>query len=203
MAERTRTLSALALILAGGRSSRMGTDKRFLRYGSDTFLERACETAGEAFGKQNVLVSGKIEGLFTIPDLIPGYGPIGGFYSVLRHLDEMKQMPEWVCVIPVDMPRISCAILSILKNESKKAADSTKAICYEGFELPAIFRAGDGLLKVMDSLLKTEKSSMRSIMSLQQMLGVKKISLPRNTDSLFSNVNTPDDYEVVCHVSQV
>lgn len=88
-------------VLAGGRSSRMGSDKAGMRLGELTLLEiavgklrRICE---------EVVVVGQRElvprGVRVIEDLRPGCGPLGGMEAALTDAGEGSAM-----FLPVDMP---------------------------------------------------------------------------------------------------
>lgn len=97
-----------ALILAGGKSSRMGQDKPLLRLGGQTMLERAC-AFGRALGCP-VLVAGGREDHFAqlppgcraVPDETPGLGPLGGLCAGLAAMET-----ELALVWAVDMPFLS------------------------------------------------------------------------------------------------
>lgn len=72
-----------ALILAGGKSARMGQDKAWLRLGNETFLARQIRLAHEV-GASEVLISGRANtdysnfGCPVLRDEIPHSGPLAG-----------------------------------------------------------------------------------------------------------------------------
>jgi molybdopterin-guanine dinucleotide biosynthesis protein A len=90
-----------AYILAGGKSTRMRTDKALLRLGGKTFLERAIECTLQLFRGVYVVgrdhVDPRVKGSF--PDMIEGIGPLGGIYTALRRTDQ-----EYNFFIGVDYP---------------------------------------------------------------------------------------------------
>lgn len=79
------------VVLAGGLSSRLGTDKAALMLdGSETLLMRTVKLLLKAVPK--VLVAGRVDaelealpGVECIPDNWPGCGPVGGIASALLH----------------------------------------------------------------------------------------------------------------------
>lgn len=88
------------IILAGGKSSRMGTDKAFLEIGGKTLLHRAVEFC-QPFCDE-ILVSSnnpehKVGGFRLINDEIRDCGPMGGIYSCLK-----QSKNEWNFVLSVD-----------------------------------------------------------------------------------------------------
>lgn len=105
------------VILAGGLSSRMGTDKADLRYQSRTFLEHQIEK-GREMGISEILVSGYRGEHCTgqvVPDRLIKKGPLGGMEACLRQAKHEKCL-----VLSVDCPLISVQELKNLIKESQK-----------------------------------------------------------------------------------
>lgn len=78
-----------ALVLAGGKSTRLGTDKVVLPFSGRTLLARMVELAGRHCAR--VWVSGREPGALGVdapwlPDDEPGMGPLGGILTGLRHI---------------------------------------------------------------------------------------------------------------------
>lgn len=99
------------LLLAGGKSLRMGKDKARLLYGGKTFAELIIDKAKEV-GIDRIFVSGfELEGDVgeVVWDRYPDRGPLGGLHAC------MKEMETPFClVLPVDVPRLSPEILEEL-----------------------------------------------------------------------------------------
>lgn len=85
------------VILCGGKSSRMGTDKTFLPFGTDSLLNYQIKRFRPYFDQIYLSVQDKQDKAFDystycgcreIPDLYPGIGPIGGLYSCLTEIPE-------------------------------------------------------------------------------------------------------------------
>ncbi|MCU6761723.1 Molybdopterin-guanine dinucleotide biosynthesis protein B [uncultured Roseburia sp.] len=85
------------VILCGGKSSRMGTDKAFLPFGTDSLLNYQIKRFRSCFEHIYISVQDKQDKSFDysaycgcreIPDLYPGIGPIGGLYSCLMQIPE-------------------------------------------------------------------------------------------------------------------
>ena len=79
-----------AVVLAGGRSSRMGRDKLELTLGGKTLLESAVSRFSEAFEKVFISVADAkkypdIEAP-RIVDILPGAGPMSGLHAALKSL---------------------------------------------------------------------------------------------------------------------
>ncbi len=83
------------IILAGGKSSRMGSPKENILLGDFTFLE-TLKTLGESIGFSEIIVSG-----IDLFDEFKERGPLGGLYTCLKNMKN-----EIAFVLPVDCPNI-------------------------------------------------------------------------------------------------
>ncbi|WHZ28609.1 MAG: Molybdenum cofactor guanylyltransferase [Nitrospira sp.] len=76
------------VLLAGGKSRRMGEDKRFILLGQRTLFERTCTVLSELFEQVCVVIAQDSPllqaGVPVVRDLIPGCGSLGGLYTGLR-----------------------------------------------------------------------------------------------------------------------
>jgi molybdenum cofactor guanylyltransferase len=90
---------AAAFILAGGKSSRMGEDKAFLRLGGKTLLEIARELASKVCGHVSVVGDRARFGPEAIEDIFPDSGPLGGIHAALT-----STRSDLNLVIAVDTP---------------------------------------------------------------------------------------------------
>ena len=112
-----------AVILAGGRSSRMGRDKAFLKIDGQTLLSRQIALARSA-GAEAVYLSGRpatdysATGCPVLMDAFPGCGPLAG---VERGLATSRT--PWLLVLAVDLPAINAEFLArLLRSCSKTGA---------------------------------------------------------------------------------
>ena len=92
------------LILAGGKSSRMGTDKSLLTMpdSQQTLLEY-CQEQLALVCDDNVFVSGS-QHQQGIADVIPNCGPLSGIHAVIVHINAYHPNINELLVIAVDMP---------------------------------------------------------------------------------------------------
>jgi molybdopterin-guanine dinucleotide biosynthesis protein A len=101
------------IILAGGRSSRMGTDKAFTKIGDKTLIENTCgllkKYCIEILISANKKINETISGQCVIPDEREGLGPIGGIYSCLKHSGTINNL-----VVAVDIPFINHGLIQFL-----------------------------------------------------------------------------------------
>jgi len=97
-------------IMAGGQSSRMGTDKSFIPLLGKPMVEHVIDKL-DGLGDELILITNQIEkyaylGCATFGDLIPGKGPLGGLYTALSH----SSNPH-VLVVACDMPWLNRSLL--------------------------------------------------------------------------------------------
>jgi len=112
----------LGVVLAGGKSSRMGTSKALLMRSSSKSVGQSSNQENmlsyskkllKNIGIEKVVVSGDIEGEPTNNNVIDEFaelGPMGGIYSVIK-----KYQPKSLLILPVDLPLMSKETLSQLK----------------------------------------------------------------------------------------
>ena len=99
----TGTNAVAAIVLAGGRASRLGRDKATLMLGGLTLLERTRAAAREA-GLSPVVVVGSQT----------GGGPVAAIAAGLQRLDAADGSgPDWVVVLPTDLARPGEALLHL------------------------------------------------------------------------------------------
>ncbi len=112
-----------AIVLAGGKSSRMGTDKALLDFGGMTILERTIAALLKL--TPNILVvadsteryklaCGKI-----IADLYPGIGPVGGLLTGLNAVGD-----GYHYVVACDMPFLNPNVLALLMRAAESPLDA-------------------------------------------------------------------------------
>ncbi len=102
-----------AIVLAGGKSRRMGCDKALLDLQGRPLLVHVVERLKPWFS--NIIIAGApvpdigIPGCRIIPDLVPGAGPLGGIYSALMASNTRNNF-----VLAGDMPFFNMDIVAHL-----------------------------------------------------------------------------------------
>ncbi|MEJ6717110.1 MAG: molybdopterin-guanine dinucleotide biosynthesis protein A [Akkermansiaceae bacterium] len=112
-----------AIILTGGKSSRMGQDKASLKIGGVTQLDRILSIVRPLTDEIFLSVAHDHTGdahLPTLPDLEPGPGPLGGLQAAFDHDPDSL----WL-VIACDLPLIQQADLQILVDHHEISKDAT------------------------------------------------------------------------------
>ncbi len=101
------------VVLAGGKSKRMGTDKRHLFVGGKPLLDRVTSVLLELFPEVLLVLAEEDiekpnERIRTVTDLIPGCAAVGGLYTGLYHSYHPR-----VFVVACDMPFINAAVIEL------------------------------------------------------------------------------------------
>jgi molybdenum cofactor guanylyltransferase len=169
-----------AVLLAGGRSSRMGTDKALLPWGEGTLLTHMHARLLQA-GAAQVVVSGDRPAFGGVPDTESDTGPMGA----LAQLAPQLQDGAWL-VVPVDMPLLSTDLVHALLSADAACAS------VEDHPLPMALRLDDSVRAVMSDIGAREERA-RSLRALQARLQTVCLPAPPWL-SVLRNCNTPEDW---------
>jgi len=115
------------LLLAGGKSARMGTSKAELLYEGKTFLQHMLDKA-HALGIEKCYISGytsQQEDVQTVWDLYPDRGPLSGIHATMRTMTT-----PYCLVLPVDAPKLPVEILNGLLRRHEET-ESNKVLIWE------------------------------------------------------------------------
>ncbi|MCO5143791.1 MAG: molybdenum cofactor guanylyltransferase [Oligoflexia bacterium] len=186
----------LGVVLAGGLSSRMGVDKKFIAYKGKNLLEHAIDLLASVVGGENVLISG-----FTyrdkpaVSDLIKNIGPIGGLASVIQ--SDNVSIDDKLLLIPVDMPGLTVGILKNLyfymENSTLREAIGVQ---YHGRELPVAFRITDSVYETVSEMcLEQTPIRDRSLRNLWKLLNFHMLPNSTANDAFFKNINTQSEWQ--------
>lgn len=101
-------------IIAGGKSSRMGTDKAFVKIGEQTLIERILARVKALQQAETLLITNKPEAFtqFALPtytDYIPEKGSLGGIYTALHY-----SQTAYTLVVACDMPFLNVDLLQYM-----------------------------------------------------------------------------------------
>jgi len=177
-------------ILAGGKSSRMGTDKGLLLFEGKPMIQYVIEQMQHIFTKL-VIVSNNPEyekfGFEVIPDLIKDIGPAGGIYTALHHSETKLNF-----MVSCDMPFVTAAAIEfIIKNRE---------------ESQIVLLENKGRIEPLFGMYSKECEQIwlelieQKMIKLQEMVlhfKLKTIPVENNkifSESFFKNINTKQDF---------
>lgn len=192
-------------ILAGGKSTRMGTDKAFLKIDKATFLERIFADALYCFEKIYISVDTK-EHANEIKKIIPQaniiidkyaeLGPIGAIATLLEEIDEDK-----IALVPTDVPEAALDVLSLLIDECDGKACCLKLnekiepllAVYSKETLPLLKEAINNNEFSLFKVLKNEYKTLTKLELIKKYPYLKQVDFKKS----FRNINCPEDYKRV------
>lgn len=198
--EATR-LPAVAAVLAGGRSRRMGTDKRSLRVGGQSMLSRVVGVASLVCRETMVVVARDEKRIVdvvlgdrvaVVRDSIPNIGPLGGLITAFESTDS-----TWIVVLAADMPFVQPDAIRLLWA-FRRARGAVAFSGPRGFE-PLLALYHRDCLAVARDLLMERRASPRTVLERVETVAVPFETLRGVDPQLHSvvNVNTPHEYTIV------
>lgn len=184
------------IILAGGKSTRMGQNKSFLNLNGKTVIERIVRLMKSIFHEVIIITNTPDEYDFiNIPlykDIFEYKGPLAGIHSGLTHSNNEKNF-----VISCDTPLMEQEMIEFIINYK---TDKPITVCRaDGFVQQLVGLYSNTVLKTISNLLTT-KNQNSSVLSLLDKI-VPEIINVENYDiykeHMFFNMNRPEDYDKI------
>jgi FdhD protein len=190
-AETARISDVTGVILAGGESRRMGSDKSLLPLAGARFIDHAFRRLAEVF--EEVIVVTNSPGLYAhlpcrkVPDLYPAKGPLAGIHSGLCHVRSGK-----IFVVACDMPHLSTETIRRLCRE-KDGNDVVVPHSGRGIEpLHALYDRN--CLPAIESALGAGEKRIVSFFAQVRVRVLPPETLAGCDPDSFRNINTPGEY---------
>ena len=181
------------IILAGGKSSRMGRDKGWIELNNKPLINYAIE-ALKPYCNELVISSNSKEykslGYPVYEDKIKRCGPMGGIYSSLLHSSSRYNM-----VLSCDMPLISTELIKYVLDKSIEGKLSLPVHGANFMEpLCAVYP-----LEIIPHLEKFIKEGKLKLIDLVNSIPTEQIMIDPSKyfyhPDLFHNINRPGDLE--------
>jgi len=181
-----------AFVLAGGRSSRMGTDKAFLQFEGRTLLAQALDLLRAL--TPEVRIVGPAAKFATygrvIEDVYPGHGPLAGIHAALS-----ASTTELNLILAVDLPFVSESLLRFIVEQARAAnAVVTVPRIAGGYQpLCAVYRRA--FTPLAQAALEADRNKIDALFSHTTLRVLEESELSRFAFSaaMFDNLNTPED----------
>lgn len=190
-----------AIILAGGRSSRMGTNKAMLPLAGTPVIERLITQLQEV-ANHIVIAGGAFEtyrqlGVEVVPDYFPEQGPLSGIHAGLTACHS-----PWCLVVACDMPFANQKVFQQLYERCiQEESDKYQAIVpvVEGRVQPLLAAYRQTVIPNLTSALKNGQLKMTQWVEQLETQYVDGLELSAEAgltpDLLQFNMNKPNDYE--------
>ena len=180
----------VGIVLAGGKSRRMGKDKSLLDLYGKTLLQRIIDEQKKLLNEVYVIGKGteNFNNAIGIYDKIENKGPIGGVYTALSEIKSDKYL-----ISPCDMPFLGQVELNEIIERSKDCeCDAIIAESDKGYEpLVAIYDS-----KIFPLMHKNIENGNYAVRALFNQINKKFIKFEAKIfeKDVFFNINYPDDY---------
>ena len=178
-----------AYILAGGQSSRMGTDKALVDFRGKPMIQYVADALMQRFSNitivSNHLAHASL-GFPNIPDAYEQIGPLGGIIAGLKH-----SATEQNLFIGCDMPLVQVSVLDKLIQESN--TNPHLLPCYQGkTETLCSIISASALPQLEQAVADNNYRLYNILLALQPLLVDVSHLCSYNP---FANINTPDDLQ--------
>lgn len=181
-----------AFVLAGGKSTRMGTDKAFIVLNGSTLLARMLDLARSM--TTDVRIVGQAEKFSnfapTVEDVFPGCGPLAGIHAALRSSQTDRNL-----ILAIDLPFLSRQFLDFLIMKSRASdANVTIVRTVEGWQpLCAIYRRA--FADSAEAALRQGRYRIDPLFTDASTCVIRDDDLRQQklSPDLFRNLNTPED----------
>lgn len=187
------------ILIAGGRSRRMGQDKRFMRVGGESVFERTLSLLRVTFAENIVVLAEPIEmldvqGCRVAYDLVPNTGSLGGLYTGLMSASRPR-----VFAVACDMPFLDPEVIRFMLSHDETADVIVARLAGRFQPMQAVYsKRCAPFLQAM---------AQRKELKIQRLFQQKELRMTILTENdllafgpgfrSFQNINTPNDLALV------
>ena len=184
------TSDVTGVILAGGKSSRMGSDKAALRLAGESLFDRARRALTQVCPR--IQIAGArpdlaCDDLPAFADTHPG-SSLGGLHNALCHSDS-----EWVLVLPCDLPFPSPTLLRELLRK-RAGVQAVMPRTSNGSE-PLIASYHRSVLPLIEEHLREGKLKLVDLLDRLHISYLGEEELPPGWRRALTNLNRPQDLD--------
>jgi molybdopterin-guanine dinucleotide biosynthesis protein A len=183
-----------AFVLAGGKSSRMGSDKAFVRLGEETLLSHAMKVASAVAREVRIVGDAKKFAAFgqVVEDVYRDRGPLGGIHAALS-----SSATDLNLMLAVDLPSVASNLLVYLLLRARKSAAMVTVPRTGGGLQPLCGAYRRGFAEVAEQSLRDGKNKIDSLFERIETCVIEEDELVRAGFSIemFRNLNTPEELE--------
>ena len=186
----THSFTFEAFVLAGGKSTRMGTDKGLMDFQGRKMIEHVLD-ALKISKRISIISNNEAYRQFGYPvysDIYKDCGPLDGIITGLKNSNS-----DWCIAISCDLPFITSEILSfLLKNTGANVSHAIVPVHDNNIEpLCALYHKSS--LPELERLLQEDEFKMHNVL---KRLNTLYLDIPANqfdTKILFRNINSVSD----------
>lgn len=192
------------IILAGGSSRRMGTEKAllplpgnkqltFVEHLAALLAEQCCQVLLVARDEAQATRYARVAGVRILLDKVPDRGPLMGLYSGLSAMD--TAISSHALVMAVDMPLVQAELVAFLLAQPRSDALIVPVVKGVPQVLCAIYP--HSVLRLIEQRLQEGRRDPRSLLEVAPVSYIEEAQLREVDPQLrsFINVNTPEDLD--------
>lgn len=182
----TEYADVTAILLAGGSSSRMGTEKGLVLLNGKPLLEYALETLQSVFDKIIISSNSKAFNGYSRPvvaDEFPDCGPLSGIYSGMRTMQT-----NYAFVLSYDMPFVKPELIRMILDYRHDY--EVVLPVYQDFPVPVCAIYHRSILPQMESNLRTKKLKLIRFVKEQKH---HQLKLDSDIENQLFSLNTQQD----------
>lgn len=193
--------SLASYILAGGKSSRFGSDKALAMLNGSPLICHLIKELCECHLHDNYIVADREDryqqlAITSIPDLRPHLGPLGGLWTALTHrLDHLG--PGWILLLPCDLIEFRASWISdwfhsISATTSSESGTALAIAFYDQYWLPLPALYHTNLLPKVIEAIDANRLSLQSLLNSLQEFAVPVSTL---SSPAIRTANTADELQ--------
>ncbi|RCW50599.1 MULTISPECIES: molybdenum cofactor guanylyltransferase [Halanaerobium] len=184
-----------AVLLAGGESSRFGSDKALLPFAGKTLIEYIYDNLKTSFNRV-IIVGSPVKYSFLKEaeireDIYQNRGPLAGIYTGLYF---SKSSYNFVC--GCDMPFLNSKYFDFIHKQAAESPEAEIIVsCFNGYLEPLAAIYQRSLLSNIKSEILKNNLKIKSFYQKSRKKIIKEEILKRNfkLEKLFFNLNYPED----------
>ncbi len=188
-------LHVTGVILAAGKSTRMGRDKAFLTLADGTTLVAHQAALLRSIHVNDLLISARphtdypVPGAHRVYDTVPDAGPLAGIAAALAHSTQPHLL-----ALAVDLPRITAALLKSLLDHTTPGVGAVPSTP-RGFEpLCAVYPNTPDSRAALAAALASHDLSLQNLLNTAVTSGwMRPVPVAEADLPAFANWNTPQD----------
>jgi len=190
-------IEVTGVLLAGGKSRRMGEDKRYLVVGEQNLLERGLDVLRSIFQEVLVVIAQESPPLDVdarvVRDLVPDCGSLGGLYTGLTQATR-----PYIFVVACDMPFLDPAVIT---QFTSRRATTDIVMAKLGARLHSMHALyGKRCLPIVEQMIRARQLKIQEMVShaslrVRSVPAADLLTIDPSWRS-FHNVNTPVDLEM-------
>ena len=179
-------------IMAGGQSSRIGTDKSFVLFEGRPMIENVLDTVS-GLGDETLLITNKPDeyehlNLSMVSDVYPGLGPLGGIFTAVHAASHPHTL-----IVACDMPWLNRPLLEYMIS-LRQTADVVVPR-WEKFPEPLHAIYSKACLDPIEEKLKARMLKITVFFGQVNVRFVEREEIERFDEDgrSFANINSPQD----------